>query len=124
MAQVKFHHTLGDLVKDFNVSASGFRPAARKAVEATARSGWRDARRIARRRSGPHGRFYWRRIGLERTGGLEYEFGPDGVPKTEFVGAGWRNSGGNMDLAQASDPLSSDLARRLRAAIDASWKVS
>lgn len=71
------------------------------------------AKALARAEAGPHGKHYYKRINSEMTGPLEGEFGPDGTPKTEFVGVGFR-SGTNKDLEAAAKALPSSTARDVR----------
>lgn len=71
------------------------------------------ARALARERAGRHGSAYWKRINSEMTGSLEAEFGPDGTPKSEFVGVGFRH-GRNTDLPKAADKAAAALAADVR----------
>lgn len=71
------------------------------------------AKALARANAGPHGKDYYKRINSEMTGLLEGEFGPDGSPKTEFVGVGFR-SGTNHDLDAAADALPASTSRDVR----------
>lgn len=71
------------------------------------------AKALARAGAGPHGKHYYKRISSEMTGLLEGEFGPDGTPKTEFVGVGFR-SGTNKDLPAAADALPASVSRDVR----------
>lgn len=120
---VRFRHTLGGLEADLIASAKGFRGPASRAVRQTAHEGRMDARRLARRRSGPHGKLFYKRITQTRVSSLSYEYGPSGSPKTEFVGAGYRNGGGNLDMAQSSDGLADKLALRLRTVTRETWQL-
>lgn len=120
---VRFKHHLGDLEKDFMESAKGFARKAPAAVRDTTREGWRDVRRTSRRRAGPHGKNFFKRITMERTDTLVYEYGPEGMPKSEYVGVGYRNGNGNLDMPQSADGLAESLERRLSAVIDETWQV-
>lgn len=71
-------------------------------------------RSIARAKSGPHGAAYYKRITGEMLGPLTAEIGPEGIPKSDFVGAGYRNGGGNADLDQARGPAGDKLAEEAR----------
>ena len=46
----------------------------------------------------------------------EYEVGPEGIPKSEFVGVGYR-SGGNDDGLMAADLMTPRFHRRVEAMI-------
>lgn len=70
-------------------------------------------RALAREGAGPHGSAFHKRINSEMTGALEGEFGPDGSPKSEFVGVGYRH-GRNADLPKAADKVAPALSRDVR----------
>lgn len=121
---VHFRHNLGELEADFAASAGGFKTPASRAVRDTARAGHSTARRLSRQMSGPHGKRFYKRITLERIALLEYEYGPEDEPKTEYVGVGYRSGSGGMEMAQSSDGLLNELEQRLQAAREASWRVT
>lgn len=60
------------------------------------------AQAIARGRSGPHGRLYYKRLTWEMRGPFSGEYGPTGDVVGNAVGAGWRH-GGNTDLEASLD---------------------
>lgn len=93
---------VADLRRDMESIATRVRPDMRGVVRDGIRVGKMLARENARASSGPHGKSFHKRINAEMTGDLEGEFGPDGTPKTEFVGAGFRH-GVNTDLPRAAD---------------------
>lgn len=98
------HSGITDLANDLAGIAAGFKRQAPQIVRRNARAGNRFAQNLARARSGPHGALYFRRLTFEMTGPLTGEFGPEGEPKTEFVGAGFRH-GLNMDLLDTADVI-------------------
>lgn len=110
--RVRVHHTIDRLAADQAAAPVTFAAKAPAAVKGAADFGRDLARALAREKSGPHGKAYWKRINSERTGTLTAEFGPDGTPKTEFVGAGFRH-GRNTDLPVAADKAAADLAERV-----------
>ena len=79
-------------------------------VHSNINSGLRYARSIARSKAGPHGKNYYKRLSAEMTGPLQGEYGPEGDPKTEFVGVGFRH-GRNNDLPQSADVIGPRFAR-------------
>ncbi|KAB2807989.1 hypothetical protein F9L07_25300 [Pimelobacter simplex] len=111
--RVKVRHHLDRLQADQERAAGSFAPMARRAVKQSTDFGRDLARALAREKAGPHGTAYWKRVNAEMTGPLEGEFGPDGTPKTEFVGVGFRH-GRNTDLPKAADRVGPDLAERVR----------
>lgn len=75
------------------------------------------AKALARAGAGPHGKHFHKRIHSEMTGPLVGEFGPDGTPKSEFVGVGFRN-GTNRDLERAGDQTLIEAASDVRKLVD------
>lgn len=92
---------LKDLQRDLEKGAPTLVREGRKLVAKKVREGSGAARRIAREKSGPHGKAYYKRITSDMTGPMTGEWGPHdgGTP----VGAGWRNGPGNTDLPQSAD---------------------
>lgn len=84
---------------------------AARVVKKNVEQGSRLARRIARAKSGPHGKNYFKRISGEMTGVTEGEYGPTGDVLGNAVGAGWRNRGPNLDLPQSADIVGPQFAR-------------
>lgn len=78
------------------------------------------AKALARAKAGPHGANYYKRISSEVSGDLglfgntwSAEYGPTGIPKSDFVGVGFRN-GNNDDLPRSADAAGPALARDVR----------
>lgn len=100
---------IGSLSSDLEQIAVETRPAMRVVVREGIRVGKDLARTYAKASAGPHGKNYYKRINSSMDGGLGLfgntisgEYGPDGDPKTEFVGVGFRN-GHNTDLPRSAD---------------------
>lgn len=109
LASINVRHGMGDLSADLANIAAQTRPRMRGVVRDGVKVGTQLARGFAREKSGPHGSKVWKRINssMNRDLGLfgntiSGEFGYDGVPKSEFVGAGFRH-GINTDLPRAAD---------------------
>ena len=99
--RVIVHNDLSDLAGDMAAIPSKFRAKAPGVVRKNVSAGNKIAQGIAKAKSGPHGKAYWKRLTAEMTGPLEGEYGPHdgGTP----VGAGWRHGAGNHDLPQSAD---------------------
>lgn len=121
-----FKHNLGDLERDFNRSADGFRREAPRAVERTAKFGWRKAFRLAKRRSGDHGSRYPYAIDLEQNGPLEFEYftNPDKPQGGMAFETGSRNQPPHPDFAQSTDGLVHRLQRNVSSAQRRTWRVT
>lgn len=107
--RIKVSHDIGDLADDLASIAKRVRPEMRGVVRDGVKVGTQLARGFAREKSGPHGKRYYKRITGQMYGGgglfgntISGEFGPEGVPRSEFVGAGFRH-GVNTDLPRAAD---------------------
>ena len=98
--RVIVHNDLSDLAGDMAAIPSKFRAKAPGVVRKNVSAGNKIAQGIAKAKSGPHGKAYWKRLTWE-SAGLQGEYGPHdgGTP----VGGGWRHSAGNHDLAQSAD---------------------
>lgn len=92
---------LSDLADDMAAIPVEFNARAGSVVRRYVNEGNKVAQGIAKAKSGPHGSAYYKRLSAEMTGPLQGEYGPHdgGTP----VGAGWRHSPGNHDLAQSAD---------------------
>lgn len=101
--RVKVTHSIDDLASDLAEIPVKFAGKAPGVLKRNAVAGNKLAQQFARERSGPHGKNYYKRLSAEVTGPLSAEYGPTGDPKTEFVGAGFRNSAPNMDLPDSAD---------------------
>lgn len=100
--QIRVRHHIDRLADDYEQVAINAPIGMRKIVADNIDYGRDLAKALARANAGPHGAAYYKRIHSEMTGVLTGEFGPDGSPKTEFVGVGFR-SGMNTDLDRAGD---------------------
>lgn len=115
--RLKVTHTLDDLETDLKGIAAKSRTQLRGDVRDGIKVGKDLSRGFAKAKAGPHGKNFYKRINAEMNRGLGLfgntisgEFGPDGSPKSEFVGAGFR-SGTNNDLARAADIVGPALLR-------------
>lgn len=109
MTGINVRHGIGDLANDLAGIPVGFGARAPRVVRDDAAELTRLARRFAREKSGPHGKAYYKRITMEMTGPFSAEIGPKGIPKSDFVGAGFRH-GLNTDLPNAADIVGPKLA--------------
>lgn len=101
--RVVVHHGIDDLASDMAAIPVKFARKAPGVVARNAREGNKIAQRLARERGGPHGKSFYKRLSAEAIGPLSWEYGPEGTPKTEFVGVGYRNGGPNLDLPNSAD---------------------
>lgn len=126
MIRVRFRHDLEDLENDFIATRRAFLFSASRAVRETARDGNRSARRSARRRSGTHGKHYFKAFTVERKAPLRYEYGPDVSMKQGGMnfeeGPGPQTSPHN-NLAQSNDGLLTSLEQRLDAVARDTWRL-
>lgn len=107
--RVRAQHSINDLATDLTAIKTETRPAMRGVVRDGVKVGTQLARTYAKESAGPHGKNYYKRItgSMDRGLGLfgntiSGEYGPEGIPKTDFVGAGFRN-GHNTDLPRSAD---------------------
>lgn len=96
----------------------------RAAVRHGAMTGNLLAKEHARAKDGPHGKDYYKRLKWDEPtpslfGGIGWsaEYGPTGVPRTNFVGAGWRH-GENTDLDVSAPQAIGLVAQDIRKAMD------
>lgn len=115
---VRVVHDLDDLERDLRALPVTFAREAPLIVRRNVNEGNRLAVQFARERSGPHGKNYYKRLSGEMTGTTTGEFGPEGVPKSNFVGAGFRHEAPNMDLPDAADIIGPKLAHDVRSMLD------
>lgn len=115
--RVKVTDGINDLANDLAGITTSVLPGLRGVVSDARRSTERNAKRFAREKAGIHGERYYKRITSEMTGPLSAEVGPTGVPKTEFVGAGFRH-GVNTDLPRAADIAGPEMAAGVRRKLD------
>ncbi len=103
-------HSIGDLADDLrrNVGIATSEPP--KMAQRAVRRGEELAKGFAIAGAGPHGKLYYRRISSEMLTPLSGEYGPEGTPKSDFVGVGYRNGGPNMDLPNSADIVVLEMA--------------
>lgn len=121
--RARARHSIGDLATDLEEIAVETRPAMRGVVRDGLKVGTALARTYAKERSGPHGKDYYKRIDSSMNRGLGLfsstisgEYGPRGIPKTDFVGAGFRN-GHNTDLPRSADVVGPSFLRSVDDAV-------
>lgn len=100
---VRVTHTIGDLQRDCAAVPVKAAPRMVKVVRKNVEQGNKVAQGVAKRKAGPHGTAYWKRLSAEMTGPLSGEYGPHGDVVGNAVGAGWRNGPPNTDLAKSAD---------------------
>lgn len=118
MVTIHIEHTIGDLVADLGKIGSQAKRDLPKIVRRNVREGGLLTQRIARGRSGPHGKNYFKRISSEMTGPLTGEWGPTGSVVENAVGAGWRHGPANTDLEKSQDVIGPKFAREVGEAAD------
>lgn len=118
MASIRVTHDIDDLASDLAAIPVTFTKKASGVVRKNAKEGNTLARGFARAAAGPHGAAYYKRIGWEMTGPLSAEYGPEGIPKTDFVGVGFRNGGPNLDLPNSADIVGPKFAHDVGDVID------
>ena len=111
--RVRVRHRIDRLADDYAAIPAKAIVGMNKIVRDNVDYGRDLAKALAREKAGPHGQAYYKRITSEMTGALEGEYGPEGSPKTEFVGVGFR-SGINTDLPQSADRVGPAAAADLR----------
>lgn len=114
--RVVVHHGIGDLASDLAEIPVEFARKAPGVVAKNAREGNKIAQRLAKERSGPHGKNYFKRLSAEATGPLSWEYGPHdgGTP----VGAGYRTDGPNTDLPTSADLIGPKLGKDMGDLLD------
>lgn len=116
--RVKVTHHIDDLADDLIAIPGRFAREAPSIVERNAKEGNRLARNFAREKAGPHGKDYYKRLSAEMTGPLTAEYGPAGIPKSDFVGVGFRNGAVNMDLPNSADLIGPKFAKDVGDLVD------
>lgn len=101
---IRVTHTLDDLANDCAAIPVKLVTEAPRVVSRSAREGNALARSYARASAGKHGTNYHKRLTAEMIGPLSAEYGPEGIPKSDFVGVGFR-SGVNLDLPRSADVI-------------------
>lgn len=112
---------VGDLARDLAAAPPKFIRSASSTVRRNAVEGNKIAQRLSRQKAGPHGKNFYKRMTSEMTGPLTAEYGPEGSPKTEFVGVGFR-SGENLDLPNSADLIGPKVADELGDAAEGSLR--
>lgn len=115
--RVVVHHDIGDLADDLTAAVVDFQRQGAQAVRRNVRRGNALARGFARESAGPHGKNYYKRLTAEMTGPLSGEYGPEGEPKSEFVGVGFRH-GVNLDLPKSADLIGPTFAKDVGDIVD------
>lgn len=115
--RVSVTHHLGDLERDLAEGPVTVASETPGIVHRNLVEGNRIAQGFAREKSGPHGKDYYKRLTAEMTGPDKGEYGPEGIPKTNFVGAGWRH-GVNTDLPRSADLIGPKLDADARDLLD------
>lgn len=123
--KIKVTHSIDDLARDLQRIPVLASRDVRAAVRHGAMTGNLIAKEHARAKSGPHGKNYAKRIrwdspqhSLFGGAGWSAEYGPTGIPKSEFVGAGYANGAGNTDLEVSQGPAIGVVAQDIRKAMD------
>lgn len=119
-------HSIDDLARDCGRIPPEMYRKGKRIVSEGARVGASLARDNAKAKSGIHGERYYKRITADAAraatgfgaGAISAEFGPTGFPRSDFVGAGYRNGPGNTDLARAADVVGPALHGEVRAMLD------
>jgi hypothetical protein len=108
--QVQGIDGIADLADDLKSIPRTFRLRAGAVVARNAELGNHLAQEIARKAAGPHGKNYFKRLTAEAKGPLAWEFGPEGPPKTDYVGVSG-TEGAMRDLEKAADRVAPRFAR-------------
>jgi hypothetical protein len=111
--RINVRHDIDDLANDMAGIARRAKSDMVRVVRKNGREGNQIARRFARQKAGLHGKNYFKRLTFEMTAPLSGEYGPEGTPKTDFVGVGFRH-GQNMDLPNSADLIGPAMARDVR----------
>lgn len=107
MASIRVIGDLDDLEKILKKDATLVKRKGRGVVKRNVHKGWNRSRSLSRTRSGPHGKFLYKRITEEMTGPLQGEFGYEGQ---EFVGGNFRH-GRNTDMPSVADQIGEGFAK-------------
>jgi hypothetical protein len=105
VASIRVTHSIGDLASDLRTIAVEAKPTMARTIADEARLGNELAKGFARKSAGAHGKHYPNAFSVERTGLLQYEYGPDsampqGGMSFEF---GSRNQKPHLDLWKSVD---------------------
>lgn len=116
--RVNVRHTIGDLARDMGGISARAEADLGAVVRRNVYQGNRLAQRLSREKAGPHGTAFYKRMQPEMTGPLTGEYGPVGIPKSEFVGVGFRHGGTNTDLPRSADVQGPKMAADVRDLLD------
>lgn len=111
------HNGVADLARDMEALPVKAASAFAGTVRTDLFEGNEIAKGFAKAGAGPHGKNYFKRLSAEMTGPYSGEYGPEGTPKSNFVGVGFRH-GTNMDLPNSADIIGPKLAKDLRKDVD------
>lgn len=122
--KIKVTHHIDDLERDLKRIPTLASRDVRSAVRHGAMTGNLVAKQHARANSGPHGRGFVKRLRWDNPvpslfggAGWSAEYGPTGVPKSDFVGAGFRH-GANTDLDVSAPHAIGLVAQDVRRSMD------
>jgi hypothetical protein len=101
---------ISDLASDLELIPRAAILRGRAVVQRNIEIGNTIAQGIARKAAGKHGKDYFKRLSSEMTGAWVGEFGPEGPPKTDYVGVSG-TEGAMRDLEKAADKVAPRLAR-------------
>lgn len=101
--RVTCRHTLGDLERDAMAAPVKMAVKMAAVVKTNTTDGNKLAQGLAKAASGPHGKFYYKRLTAEVKSPLVGEYGPHGEVRGNAVGGGWRNGPPNTDLPKSAD---------------------
>lgn len=111
MSTVRVTHTLAGLQRDLAGIPKKHLTGMTRLTNESRRSAEKYMQGLAKSRSGPHGRSYWKRIDSTLTGPMSAEIGPRGEVAGNAVGAGWRTGGPNTDTEKTADLIGPRHAR-------------
>ena len=117
MATVRVTHGIDELVRDCRLIPRTMRVRGKAVVRKNVELGTIQAQRIAKAAAGDHGKNYWKRISGEMTGALEGEYGPEGPPKSDYVGVDG-SAGAMRDLVKSAQRQGPQFARDVSRMVD------
>lgn len=115
--QVQGIEDIADLAGDLKRIPATARLRGAAVVAKNVEIGAEATRTIAKAMAGPHGEDYYKRITGEMTGPLQGEFGPEGPPKTDYVGVDG-SAGAWRDLQKAETKIAARFQRDIRRMVD------
>jgi hypothetical protein len=108
---------IADLADDLRFIPRVMRHRAGAVVARNIEYGNRVAQREARAAAGPHGKDYFKRLSAEMTGSLSGEYGPEGPPKSDYVGVDG-TAGATRDLDASAAKTAPRFARDIGRMVD------